>query len=152
MCRFALSFNQRSSRLTVSPADACNEYTCRSVVAMMVLLWTTVAGVLAVADTAYTSTATRAAASPARAANVRRLAIGTTSCEKDRPEPGGAELREEIDNRDGGHTPRTGAFAYPSRGPGRQIKGPGGGKVISCTGPFRVRAPFVTMESAMPSW
>jgi hypothetical protein len=42
---------------------------------MMALLWTTVAGVLAVADTAYISTATRAVASPARAAQVRRLAI-----------------------------------------------------------------------------
>jgi hypothetical protein len=75
MCRFALSFNQRSSRLTVSPADAFNEYTCRSDVHMIALLWTTVAGVLAVADTAYTNTATRAVASPARAAQVRRLAI-----------------------------------------------------------------------------
>ena len=52
MCRFALSFNQRSFRLTVSPADAFNVYTCQSVVAKMALLWTTVAGVLAVADTA----------------------------------------------------------------------------------------------------
>jgi hypothetical protein len=110
MCRLASSFNQRSFKLTVSPADAFNEYTCRSVVAMMALLWTTVAGVLAVADTAYISTATRAVASPARAAQVRRLAMVRPPIKTD-PVPGDAGLREEIDNRAGGHTPRTGAFA-----------------------------------------